>query len=607
MYATHSSARRALRIACACLSTLFICGRALAFELVPNLPSPQPLGTTITWSVTGDPPQPGDKVDFRLAVRPGVAGESTRIVYDYTKQRDFEWTPMQEMPYTVTAFVRNTTSGETTRLRAVFVALPRAMAQPVVTTTRNPLVALYSAPPCALGLTMEVAFAAAGDPRLQATDRKACDGNLTVNIFVAGMRAQTTYRLRHVLRDADGNPAGGGAPIPFTTGTPEPGLPTVRVTMPPGPSMSEEDDILLTAANSGTGTPIATDLEGNLVWYYTSPDQGQCVFLRTRPGGNLFLLSDPVVPEDRDVLREVDLASNIVRQTTSRRVTEVLRGLGQPPISLFHHEARILPNGHLLIFGSTERIFVDVQGPGPVDVLGDMVIDLDENMQPVWAAKMFDVLDVSRPAVLGEVCLDGEFACPPLWLDDQANDWTHTNSIDYSPGDGNLIVSSRHQDWIFKIDYRDGAGTGGLIWRLGREGDFTLAGAANDAWFSHQHDANYIGDDQVLLYDNGNGHADCLANPAQCVSYGKVYALNEAALTATPVLNASLGNYSFAIGAAQRLSNGNYAFTSGIYAGSGRARSHEVDPDGNMVFELEVSQRAYRSFRLRDLYTPPEY
>jgi hypothetical protein len=73
------------------------------------------------------------------------------------------------------------------------------------------------------------------------------------------------------------------------------------------------------------------------------------------------------------------------------------------------------------------------------------------------------------------------------------------------------------------------------------------------------------------------------------------------------VLNANLGNYSSAIGAAQRLSNGNYAFTSGLYNGTGKGRSHEVDPQGNIIFELEVSQRAYRSFRVRDLYTPPAY
>ena len=38
-----------------------------------------------------------------------------------------------------------------------------------------------------------------------------------------------------------------------------------------------------------------------------------------------------------------------------------------------------------------------------------------------------------------------------------AKDWLHTNSIAYSPADGNLLISMRHQDWVLKLDYRDGA------------------------------------------------------------------------------------------------------------------------------------------------------
>ena len=30
-----------------------------------------------------------------------------------------------------------------------------------------------------------------------------------------------------------------------------------------------------------------------------------------------------------------------------------------------------------------------------------------------------------------------------------------------------LIVSIRNQSWLMKVDYRDGAGTGEVLWRLG--------------------------------------------------------------------------------------------------------------------------------------------
>lgn len=53
-------------------------------------------------------------------------------------------------------------------------------------------------------------------------------------------------------------------------------------------------------------------------------------------------------------------------------------------------------------------------------------------------------------------------------------DWTHSNALVYSPSDGNLLLSVRHQSWVLKIDYNNGAGTGNLLWRLGYQGDFAL-------------------------------------------------------------------------------------------------------------------------------------
>jgi hypothetical protein len=46
--------------------------------------------------------------------------------------------------------------------------------------------------------------------------------------------------------------------------------------------------------------------------------------------------------------------------------------------------------------------------------------------------------------------------------------------VNWSPDDGNLILSVRHQDWVIKIDYRGGSGDGHMIWRLGQNGDFAV-------------------------------------------------------------------------------------------------------------------------------------
>ena len=55
-------------------------------------------------------------------------------------------------------------------------------------------------------------------------------------------------------------------------------------------------------------------------------------------------------------------------------------------------------------------------------------------------------------------------------------------------------------------------------------------------------------------------------------SRGQELVLNEQTMTATLVVNADLGNYSAALGAAQMLPNGNLAFTSG-FQGSAPATS----------------------------------
>jgi hypothetical protein len=68
-------------------------------------------------------------------------------------------------------------------------------------------------------------------------------------------------------------------------------------------------------------------------------------------------------------------------------------------------------------------------------------------------------------------------------------------------------------------------------------------------------------------------------------------------MTATLVLNADLRNYSNALGAAERLSTGNYSFTVGQYG-----QTFEVLPDGTPAYVLQTSISLYRSFRVRTLY-----
>ena len=90
-------------------------------------------------------------------------------------------------------------------------------------------------------------------------------------------------------------------------------------------------------------------------------------------------------------------------------------------------------------------------------MLGDVIVDLDQNMQPVWAWNEFNHLDPNRHP----------------W---NFPDWTHTNAIIYSKDDGNILVSMRHQNWIVKVSYDNGTGDGSILWHLG-EGETSLSKA----------------------------------------------------------------------------------------------------------------------------------
>ena len=175
----------------------------------------------------------------------------------------------------------------------------------------------------------------------------------------------------------------------------------------------------------------------------------------------------------------------------------------------------------------------------------------------------------------------------------------HGNSVAEAP-DGNLVYSARSQDWVIKIDYQNGRGSGNVIWRLGKDGDFKINSTDPDPWFSHQHDPEYEADGTLTLFDNGNGR--WVKNP-DAHSRGQVFRIDEKNRIADLTLNVDLGHYSLALGSAQLLQNGNYFFDSG-FREDGTGISTEVDPSGNIVYEIQSSAPEYRTFRMKNMYTP---
>jgi hypothetical protein len=142
-----------------------------------------------------------------------------------------------------------------------------------------------------------------------------------------------------------------------------------------------------------------------------------------------------------------------------------------------------------------------------------------------------------------------------------------------------------------------GAGTGAILWRLGKDGDFRFASPHD--WFSHQHDPNLHPDSVVTLFDNNN--VANAADPAMH-SRGQVLRLDESNHIVTPLVDLDMGGYSYALGTAQVLPNGQYHFDLGWLAGN-RSESVEVGLDGTILYDLRIATPMYRTVRVPDLYS----
>jgi PKD repeat protein len=564
--------------------------------LVPDQSADHLVGTPVTWTATVD-----DIAAPVYQFRVGPAGGPRHVVSDFSSRNTFTWDPMQEGNYEFQVVVKDGFAAQSTEDAVASYPVNSRVtgSAAVITATTNPLVALYSAPPSSQA-TVFVEFRAAGsNSAWQRTNPLTIVPGTSTNFFVAGLLPHTAYEMRHVLSDGTTS-----ASLTFTTGNLSATsiFPSVTVPQPPGPGSDLSQGMVFYSLAYVSFDPadveaLATDLAGNVVWYYDKARSGFTSASPTTlvPGGTVLLMGQtpghPNGPGGEgayDVIREVDLAGNTVRETNMDAVNAQLAALGQQAVFGFDHDVQRLPNGNTAVIAATERT-VNVNGT-PADYIGNDIVVLNANFQVVWVWDSFNYLDVNRRSTLGDDVTGSG-----------AIDWLHGNSIGWSPADGNLVFSMRHQDWVIKIDYRNGSGNGHVVWRLGEGGDFTINSSDPWPWFSHQHDARYIGSTLSLtLFDDGNTRVAAVGGNSR----GQVLALNEQTMQATLTVNVDLGNYSVAVGSAQRLPNGNFVFTSGLQFGPTGlfGQSIEVLPDGTKAAVLQVPAVMYRSYRVSGLY-----
>jgi len=486
----------------------------------------------------------------------------------------------------------------------VFVVAPGTVA-----ATSNPQVALYTiAPPSDATVTVE--FGPTTNYGLSTWTQQAPAGGGAVGTFVAGMLANSTYHMQATLTFGDGVTFT-DLDHTFTTGSLAAGtLPTLTVTTSPGmtpQSGVELLDFVSVGGATGQKSVAVSDLKGNVLWTYDPGIPGVAANPIKLMSNGDFLINFSVGQTDgqNSVLREVDLTGHVTWQMTAAQLNQALAAANCTGCNITvvgtHHDFALLPNGHVIVIAALQQV---VSG---VTVTGDVLIDLDENHKPIWVWNEFDHLDINRR--------------PYLYPD-----WTHTNAILYSPDDGNLIISIRHQNWLVKVDYANGMGSGDILWHLGYQGDFTLLNADGSTdtnptdWFYAQHGpsfttSNTTGNFSLVLFDNGDdrgvavvagGTCGVTGQPA-CYSTVPMLNLDETAKTATLAFNPTTPDYSFFGGNAEVLKNGNveYDECASTPLPNNNAAIFEATQSSppQTVWQMQIAgQYAYRGMRIPSLY-----
>lgn len=469
-----------------------------------------------------------------------------------------------------------------------------------VSSTANVQVGLYTISPGGAG-NVSVQFGLDTNYGLTTWMQPVPTGGGAVSLFVAGMRPNSTYHLRGVVQFSDGTQYLDFDQM-FATGFPPLSpMPTIAATTAPG--MTPQNGIelldLLTLPSTNSAPLVVTDLSGNVLWSYNSGLSGEAPNpIKLLPNGHFLINYNTSAGDGVDsVLQEVDLAGTLIWQMTAADLNAALAAATCAGCNITvvgtHHDFVLLPNGHLLLIASTQQ---NISG---TTVTGDVIIDLDPNHHPVWLWNEFNYLDVNRRPM-------------------SFPDWTHTNAIIYSVDDGNLIVSSRHQNWLIKIDYENGAGNGNILWKLGYQGDFTLVGGTDPTdWFYAQHGPSFVtknttGNFTLALFDNGDDRVfpsgvSCGAagEPACLYSTVPILQIDETAKTATLAFNPVAPAYSFFGGNAEVLKNGNVEFCESAVGPGVGAAIYEVtrDSSAQTIWQMLITgQYAYRGQRIPSLY-----
>lgn len=385
---------RAIWIALTALSSTELASASITVRLTPGV-STAAVGSTVIWTAQAtDSANPQATFLYQFSV--GSSASTLQVRRDFSGVNEFPWTEAdQEGTYDIQVVAKESLSSSASAVAAeTFTITSRVSgSSPVASATGHPLVALYSAPPCRAGASAQVQFRRTAGTYWWVTPLKPCNGKTSMNFYVGGMRPSTEYLLQGYVYN--GGTTTANPPVTFTTGA-VPSSITIENWNISRPERITSQPITLSSPTQGV--PFATDSVSTIMWYLPAYQNTGGFLTRPVPGGTFLGIADDNsgIPGNHRLLREYDLAGNLVRETNTAAISAQLKARGTDPITSIHHEAFRFPNGDTGLIGSVEK--VTNQGSGTVDVLGDMAIVLDSDLRVKFSWNEFDHLNIMNQA-----------------------------------------------------------------------------------------------------------------------------------------------------------------------------------------------------------------
>lgn len=368
-------------------------------------------------------------------------------------------------------------------------------------------------------------------------------------------------------------------------------MPTIDVKTSDTKKMEQTGNQLTFIAPS-TKYAYGVDSNGDVRWYSTKYNSH--VFKELKNGHLLYLTKYDNADDTYSLLLETDYLGKIYHAYSMTTEAESEQS-GSSSKSAIHHDAIELPSGNLLLTINDDTKYME-----------DTMIEIDRQTGEV--VKTIDLKDI----------LPEEFYKDYKARSDGKVDWFHQNAIWYDESDDSIIISSRSQDTVMKIDYNSTK----IKWILSdKEGwpdsykKYLLTPTGDDFKYSAgQHAVEILSDQDdnsdtvdILLYDNNEVVTRGDEEESGKYSEAVQYRINEKTKKVEMVFSfgKELGEdyWTEIVGAARYMeTTGNYLVNFGHRKDGKESSIIEVNQAGEVAFEMNLtsfpdSAWAYRAER----------